>query len=59
MDFEWQCCLSVGSSVVTQTPLWWGYVGHGGKLCVFGGSGFMGNLPLNFAEKSHCNIFPY
>ena len=49
MDSEWLCCVSVGSSVVTDVPLWWGMLlmGEAVHMWVQEAYGKSQYLPLN------------
>lgn len=38
MDFEWQWCINTGSLIVTNMPLWEGYL-HGGSHASVGAGG--------------------
>ena len=55
MGLRWLWCISLGSSVVTNVPLWWGMLIKGEAVHVGAGGGdYKGILlcfPLNFALK--------
>ena len=64
MDFGWLGCISLGSALIKKKKM--DHSGEGcyqcGRLCIFGGKGYMGNLctspefccEFNAAPKTTC-----